>query len=319
MTKRAFIFPGQGSQSVGMAMDLVENFSSAKAVFEEVSDALSLDMTKLCFEGPEDQLNLTENTQPALMTVSVATARVLEKEFDIALKDHATYGAGHSLGEYSALTALGAFTVADCARLLKIRGQAMQQAVPVGQGAMAAILGLDMDVVQTLASEAAEATNTICSSANDNSPGQVVISGSVAAVEKAIALAGDRGAKRSVLLPVSAPFHCALMQPAADRMAEELANTTIQSPALPIVSNVTARPTTSPDDIRKLLVDQVTGMVRWTESVSYMAEQEGIEEFVEIGAGKVLTGLGRRITKEAKGLALNVTADIESFATRLKN
>lgn len=319
MTKRAFIFPGQGSQSVGMGQDLVENFASARGVFEEVSDALSLDMQKLCFEGPEDQLNLTENTQPALMTVSVATARVLEKDFDIALSDYATFGAGHSLGEYSALTALGAFTVADCARLLKIRGQSMQQAVPVGQGAMAAILGLDMDVVQTLASEAAEATNTICSSANDNSPGQVVISGSVAAVEKAITLAGDRGAKRSVLLPVSAPFHCALMQPAADRMAEELANTLITQPALPVISNVTARPVTSPDDIRKLLVEQVTGMVRWNESVAYMAGEEGIEEFVEVGAGKVLTGLGRRITKEAKGLALNTPSDIENFATRLKN
>ncbi len=319
MTKRAFIFPGQGSQSVGMAKDLVENFGSAKDVFEEVSDALSLDMKKLCFEGPEDQLNLTENTQPALMTVSVATARILEREFDITLSEHATFGAGHSLGEYSALTALGAFSVADCARLLKIRGQAMQQAVPVGQGAMAAILGLDMDVVQTLANEAAEATNSICSSANDNSPGQVVISGSAGAIEKAIALATDKGAKRSVLLPVSAPFHCALMQPAADRMAEELANATINAPALPVISNVTARPTTNPDDIRKLLVEQVTGMVRWNESVAYMFNEEGIEEFVELGAGKVLTGLGRRIAKGAKGLALNTTTDIESFATSLKN
>lgn len=314
--KRAFIFPGQGSQSVGMGKDLVDNFEAARLVFEEVSDALSYDLAKLVFEGPESDLNLTEHTQPALMAVSMAAVRVLEKDFALNLAEHGVFGAGHSLGEYSALTALGAFSLSDTARLLQTRGRAMQEAVPVGQGKMAAILGLEMSQVEQIATEAARISNSVCTAANDNSPGQVVISGAASAVEAAVEMASAQGAKRSVLLPVSAPFHCPLMQPAADKMAEALAETQINAPSLPVIANITAKPTQDAEEIRRLLVEQVTGMVRWTETVQYMGEQ-GIEQTVEIGAGKVLTGLGRRINKEIKGISLSSPADLEDFAKSL--
>ena len=314
--KRAFIFPGQGSQSVGMGKDLVDNFEAARLVFEEVSDALSYDLAKLVFEGPESDLNLTEHTQPALMAVSMAAVRVLEIDFALNLAEHGVFGAGHSLGEYSALTALGAFSLSDTARLLQTRGRAMQEAVPVGQGKMAAILGLEMSQVEQIATEAARISNSVCTAANDNSPGQVVISGAASAVEAAVEMASAQGAKRSVLLPVSAPFHCPLMQPAADKMAEALAETQINAPSLPVIANITAKPTQDAEEIRRLLVEQVTGMVRWTETVQYMGEQ-GIEQTVEIGAGKVLTGLGRRINKEIKGISLSSPADLEDFAKSL--
>ncbi len=316
MTKRAFIFPGQGSQSIGMGAALFENFSSASLVLEEVSDALSQDMKDLILNGPESDLNLTENTQPALMAVSMAVVRVLEKDFGINLAEHATYAAGHSLGEYSALTAMGSFSISQCAKLLKLRGSEMQKAVPVGQGKMAAIIGMEMDQVNQIAKEAAEVSNAVCTSANDNSPGQVVISGASAAIEKAVELASAKGAKRALILPVSAPFHCPMMQPAADAMQAALEEADIKDPALPIIANVTAKPTQDADEIRNLLVEQVTGMVRWTESVTYMHEQE-IEQTVELGAGKVLTGLNRRIAKEIKGVQLLEPADIEAFAQSL--
>lgn len=316
MTKRAFIFPGQGSQSVGMGAELFDAFASANLVLEEVSDALSQDIKKLILEGPEGDLNLTENTQPALMAVSMAAVRALETEFDVKLADHATYAAGHSLGEYSALTAMGTFSVSQSAKLLKLRGSEMQKAVPVGQGKMAAIIGMEMEQVNKIAKEAAEVSNAVCTSANDNSPGQVVISGATAAIEKAVELASAQGAKRALILPVSAPFHCPMMQPAADAMQAALAEAEMSAPALPIIANVTAKPTQDVEEIRSLLVEQVTGMVRWTESVSYMAQQN-IEQTVEIGAGKVLTGLNRRIAKEIKGIQLLSPSDLEEFAKSL--
>lgn len=307
---RAFVFPGQGSQAVGMGKDLAEAFAAAREVFEEVDDALSQNLSKIMFEGPDDELVLTENAQPALMAVSLAVARVLESEGNIKLADHCDMVAGHSLGEYSALAAMGAFSVADTARLLKVRGKAMQAAVPVGEGAMAACLGLSLEDAQAVADEAAQ--GEVCTAANDNAPGQVVLSGAKAAIERAIDLAKEKGAKRSVLLPVSAPFHCALMQPAAEAMAEALGNVTINAPAVPVVANVAAEKVSDPEEIRKLLVEQVCGSVRWREGVLYMKEQ-GVEQLVEVGSGKVLSGLARRIDRSLSGVAVNGPADIESF------
>lgn len=312
---KAFVFPGQGSQFVGMGKDLAEAFPVAKAVFQEVDDALSQNLSKMMFDGPDTDLNLTENTQPALMAVSVAVARILqEAKPDLLTSAHCKFVAGHSLGEYSALTAAGSFSLSEAAKLLKIRGQAMQKAVPVGVGAMAAILGLDLPDVSALVQEASGAE--IVSAANDNSYGQVVISGHKAAVEKAIGLATAKGAKRAILLPVSAPFHCALMQPAADRMEEALAAASILAPSVPLVANVIASDVIDPAQIRKLLVEQVTGMVRWRESVLFMKTQ-GVTETIELGAGKVLAGLTKRIDGEMSGKAIGTPKDIEEFASQL--
>ena len=311
---RAFTFPGQGSQAVGMGKELADAFPAAKAVFDEVNDALSQDLTALMWGGPEDELTLTENAQPALMAVSVAVMRTLESEGGWSLADKASFVAGHSLGEYSALAAAGTFSLADTARLLKTRGKAMQAAVPVGEGAMAAMLGLSFEDAQAVAAEAAG--DEICSAANDNADGQVVISGSKAAVERAAVLAKEKGAKRAMLLPVSAPFHCALMQPAADAMAEALASVDMKAPSVPVVANVTASAVSDPDEIRKLLVEQVTGMVRWRESVQYLAAQ-GVTELIETGAGKVLTGLTRRIDKSVGGAAVGTPSDIASILETL--
>lgn len=312
---KAFVFPGQGSQFVGMGKDLADAFPIAKAVFQEVDDALSQNLSKIMFEGPDTELNMTENTQPALMAVSVAVARILQDaKPDLLTPAHCTFVAGHSLGEYSALTAAGSFSLSEAAKLLKIRGQAMQKAVPVGVGAMAAILGLDLPDVSVLVQEASGAE--IVSAANDNSYGQVVISGHKAAVEKAIGLATAKGAKRAILLPVSAPFHCALMQPAADRMEEALAAASILPPSVPLVANVIASDVTDPAQIRKLLVEQVTGMVRWRESVLFMKTQ-GVTETIELGAGKVLAGLTKRIDGEMSGKAIGTPKDIEEFASTL--
>lgn len=306
---RAFVFPGQGSQAVGMGKDLGEAFAAARAVYEEVDEALGQKLSALMFEGPGDDLTLTENAQPALMAVSMAVMRVLEEQgFDLAAG--AKLVAGHSLGEYSALCAAGSLTIADAARLLRIRGRAMQQAVPVGQGAMAALLGLDLDQARAVAEKAAQ--GEVCQAANDNAPGQVVVSGAKAAVERALALAAEAGAKRAVLLPVSAPFHCALMQPAAEAMAEALAGVSFAAPKVPVVANVTARAESDPEVLRRLLVEQVTGAVRWRESVLFMKDQ-GVDQLVECGAGKVLSGLAKRIDKAVSGVALNGPADIEAF------
>ncbi|CAO3400304.1 ACP S-malonyltransferase [Azospirillum sp. 11R-A] len=311
---RAFVFPGQGSQAVGMGRELAEAFEVARHTFEEVDDALNQRLSRLMVEGPEADLTLTENAQPALMAVSVAVMRVLASEGGVDLSKHATFVAGHSLGEYSALCAAGAFSLGDTARLLKLRGQAMQKAVPVGKGAMAALLGADLDQAQSIAADAAQ--GEVCSIANDNSVGQVVISGSADAIDRAIALAAERGLKRSVRLPVSAPFHCSLMQPAADAMAEALANVTISAPVVPVVANVTASAVSDPNAIRRLLVEQVTGMVRWRECVLYMKEQ-GVERLVEVGSGKVLAGLTKRIDKDMAAVSVGTPADVESFLKTL--
>lgn len=308
---RAFVFPGQGSQFIGMGKDLAENFATAKETFQEIDDALSQNLSKIMFEGPEADINLTENTQPALMAVSLAVARILQKEKpDLLTRTQCAYVAGHSLGEYSALTAAGSFNIQDCARLLKLRGQSMQKAVPVGIGAMAAILGLELPDVTAIVKEAAGAE--VVSAANDNSFGQVVVSGHKAAVEKAITLATAKGAKRAVLLPVSAPFHCALMKPAADAMHKALSETAILPPGVPLVANITASEVTDPAQIRQLLVEQVTGMVRWRESVLYMKAQ-GVTQIIEIGAGKVLSGLTKRIDAELTGRSIGTPKDIEEF------
>ncbi|MGY9004964.1 MAG: ACP S-malonyltransferase [Alphaproteobacteria bacterium] len=308
--KQAFIFPGQGSQSVGMGKALSEAFIPAREVFGAVDEALGQNLSQIMFEGPIDSLTLTENAQPALMAVSMAVMAILEKEGGLNLADAAMFVAGHSLGEYSALAAAGAFTIPDAARLLRTRGQAMQAAVPVGKGAMAAILGLDFDAVAALAAEAAE--DGVCTAANDNAPGQVVVSGNEAAVTRALALASDQGARRAIMLPVSAPFHCALMAPAADVMASALKETDLLAPKVPLVANIKASAVDDPDEIRTLLVDQVTGMVRWRESVLWMKEN-GVERLVEMGAGKVLSGLARRIDKELDAVALNTPEEIEAF------
>ena len=307
---RAFVFPGQGSQAVGMGKALAEAFTAARHVFEEVDDALGQKLSALMFDGSESDLVLTANAQPALMAVSMAVMRVLEQDAKIVLASTASHVAGHSLGEYSALAAAGALTLADAARLLRLRGEAMQRAVPVGAGAMAALLGLDLPAAQEVAQEAAQ--GEICDCANDNAPGQVVVSGATAAVERAIVIAKTKGARRAVLLPVSAPFHCAMMQPAADAMADALQRATILPPRVPLVANVTAQALSDPATIRLLLVKQVTGMVRWRESVSWM-KGAGVDTLVECGAGKVLTGLARRIEPDMNAVALNTPADIDAF------
>lgn len=316
---RAFVFPGQGSQAVGMGRGLAAAFASARLVFEEVDDALNQKLSKLMFEGPESELTLTANAQPALMAVSVAVLRVLESEAKLDLGKAARFVAGHSLGEYSALAAARAFSLSDTARLLRRRGDAMQKAVPVGEGAMAALLGLDLEAAQAVAAAATEGPDgktDVCQAANDNAPGQVVVSGAKAAVERAVEIAKTKGAKRAILLPVSAPFHCALMQPAADAMAEALGATTMAPPRVPLIANVTAAPVSDPLTIRDLLVKQVTALVRWRESCLAMKAQ-GVTTLVELGSGKVLTGLARRIDPELSGAALNTAADIEAFASTL--
>jgi [acyl-carrier-protein] S-malonyltransferase len=309
---KAFIFPGQGSQAVGMGKALFDSSAPARAVFAEVDEALSQPLSKLMFEGPEAELTLTANAQPALMAVSLAAIRALEAECGLDLAGDAAFVAGHSLGEYSALASAGALTVSDTARLLRIRGDAMQKAVPVGEGAMAALLGADLDQARAIAQEAATAATGVCQVANDNGGGQVVISGAKTAVEKAIDIAKDKGIKRALLLPVSAPFHCALMQPAAEAMREALADATISAPRVPVVANVTAAPTQDPEAIRRLLVEQVTGAVRWRECVAYMAEQ-GVTKFVECGSGKVLAGLLKRIAPQSAGISVGAPADFEAY------
>jgi [acyl-carrier-protein] S-malonyltransferase len=308
---RAFVFPGQGSQAVGMGRALAEAFPAARHVFEEVDDALKQKLSKLMFEGPETDLTLTENAQPALMAVSQAVLKVLETEGPWTLPHKARFVAGHSLGEYSALAAAGSLSLGEAARLLKLRGQAMQKAVPVGVGAMAALLGLDLAQAQPIAEAAAQETGKVCACANDNAPGQVVVSGHKEAVERAIALAAEQGAKRSVLLPVSAPFHCALMKPAADAMGEALEKTKLSVPSVPLIANVTAQPVSDPETIRRLLVEQVTATVRWRESVETM-KAEGVTRIFELGAGKVLAGLTKRIAREIEASSAGTPEDIEA-------
>jgi [acyl-carrier-protein] S-malonyltransferase len=308
----SFIFPGQGSQAVGMGAALAEAYPAAKAVFAEVDDALGQSLSALMWEGPESDLTLTENAQPALMAVSLAAIRVL-KERGLDLAQIVAFVAGHSLGEYSALAAAGALSIADTAKLLKIRGRAMQQAVPVGAGAMAALLGADLAQALELAKAAAE--GEVCEAANDNAPGQVVISGTKAAIDRAVALAPQYGARRAVLLPVSAPFHCALMQPAADAMREALASVTIRTPVVPLVANVLAAPVSEPDAIRDRLVEQVTGMVRWRESMLYLTSH-GVASVYEVGTGRVLTGIARRFDGlDAK--SIGTPDEIEAAVTAL--
>ena len=316
---RAFIFPGQGSQYVGMGKDLAESFTEAREVFQEVDEALSQNLSKIMFEDPEDQLNLTENTQPALMAHSLAIAKILRKQGGIKFENSCAFMAGHSLGEYSALTTAGALELAITAKLLKVRGKAMQKAVPVGVGAMAAILGLDLPDVQAVVKRATQdgGKEVVCQTANDNSPGQVVVSGHAKAVQLAIDYATEAGAKRAILLPVSAPFHCSLMAPAAQEMAYALADTVIRPPFVPVVSNVTAKAVAEPSDIRRLLVDQITGMVRWRESVMFMKEQ-GVTEMVELGAGKVLAGLVKRIEKDVTCESVGTPEGIEALIAKLK-
>ncbi len=310
MTTRAFVFPGQGSQAVGMGRELFGAFASAREVFEEVDDALGQKLSQLMFEGPESDLTLTENAQPAIMTVSLAVLRVLEKEGGFVLANEARYVAGHSLGEYSALCAAGAITLSDTARLLKLRGRAMQQAVPVGVGAMAALLGLNFEQAREVASEAAQ--GQICTAANDNADGQVVVSGHAEAVERAIVIAGAKGAKRAIKLPVSAPFHCPLMQPAAEAMQTALSTTLITTPSVPLIANVSAAATADVETIRRQLVEQVCGTVRWRESVLAM-KALGVTELVECGAGKVLAGLAKRIDKDLTAQNIGTPAEIEVF------
>lgn len=308
----AFLFPGQGSQAVGMGAALADAFPAAREVFAEVDDALGQALSRLMREGPEDQLTLTENAQPALMAVSMAAMRALKVEFGVDVT-RAAFVAGHSLGEYSALCAVGALSLADAARLLKLRGQAMQRAVPVGRGAMASLIGPKTDLALAEAAAAAGAEVGVCVVANDNNAGNVVISGDKAAVDRAIERAKELGA-RAIPLNVSAPFHCPLMAPAAGEMADALAGATLHAPAVPVVANVTARPEIDPEVLRRLLVDQITGRVRWRESMEWMAGEGGAARFVEIGAGKVLAGMARRIAPDAESLSLNAPEDLEAFA-----
>jgi [acyl-carrier-protein] S-malonyltransferase len=315
-TGQAFVCPGQGSQSVGMGHALYSEFAEAREVFDAVDDALGEKLSALMFNGPEDALTLTRNAQPGLMAVSVAVVRVLEARSGRSLATMADYVAGHSLGEYSALAAAGALDVGAAARLLRLRGEAMQTAVPVGVGAMAAILGLSLAAVQTVAADAARDSGAVCDVANDNAEGQVVVSGARAAVERAVALAKESGAKRSILLPVSAPFHCALMAPAAETMAAALAAAELQAPSVPVIANVAAAPISNPDDIRSSLVAQVTGMVRWRESILWMA-QNGINKVVEVGSGKVLSGMNKRIEKSLGSAALSDPETITAFIAEL--
>ncbi|HET7383964.1 MAG TPA: ACP S-malonyltransferase [Pseudolabrys sp.] len=306
----AFVFPGQGSQTVGMGKALATNFSAARQLFEEVDAALDSKLSTIIFEGPADTLTLTENAQPALMAVSLATLRVLEAEAGLNLARDAQFVAGHSLGEYSALAAAGAFTVADAARLLRTRGQAMQKAVPVGAGAMAALIGLEFDTASAVAAEATQ--GEVCQAANDNGAGQVVVSGCKAAVERAVEIAKTKGAKRAMLLPVSAPFHCALMQPAAEVMADALAKVSVKSPNVPVVANVLAKAIRDPAEIVRALIAQVTGTVRWRESVLFMAGA-GVTNFYEVGAGKVLSGLIKRLVEGATVSAIGSPEDVATF------
>ncbi len=311
----AFVFPGQGSQAVGMGTELAEAFAAAREVFEEVDDALGQKLSRLMRDGPIEELTLTENAQPALMAVSMAVVRTLENELGVSMTK-AGFVAGHSLGEYSALAAASAITLGDTARLLRLRGQAMQRAVPVGEGAMASLIGPNTDVALAEAAAAVGAEIGVCVVANDNNAGNVVISGDKAAVDRAIEAAKALGA-RAIPLNVSAPFHCPLMQPAADEMAEALAQALIVPPRAPLVANVTARPVLDPDTIRRLLVEQITGRVRWRESIEWLAGEGGITRFVEAGAGKVLTGMAKRIAPDADAVALNTPADLEAFAKSL--
>ncbi len=311
---RAVVFPGQASQAVGMGREVAAAFPTAREVFEEIDEALGQNLSKLMFEGPDDELILTANAQPAIMAVSLAVMRVLKVEGGFDLAASAAFVAGHSLGEYSALSAVGSLGLADTARLLKTRGRAMQDAVPVGQGAMAVLMGLDLDVVRAVAAEAA--ADEVCTAANDNAPGQVVVSGNVGAVERAMEIAKAKGAKRAIMLPVSAPFHCALLAPAADVMAEALAEVSMEPLKVPLVANITARPVTDPEEIRHLLVEQVTGMVRWRECVLTM-KGEGVDTVIEVGAGKVLSGLNRRIDGDLGTISVGTPETIEEFLNGL--
>ncbi|KKB81160.1 ACP S-malonyltransferase [Devosia soli] len=312
MTSSAFTFPGQGSQAVGMGKELADAYPEARAVFDEVDDALGQKLSAIMFEGPEDVLRLTENAQPALMASSIAVLRVLESR-GVRLADHARFVAGHSLGEYSALCAAGTFSLSDTARLLRTRGQAMQKAVPVGHGAMAALLGLDLETARAVAGEAAQ--GEVCQVANDNAPGQVVVSGAVSAIERALEIAKGKGAKRALMLPVSAPFHCSLMQPAAEAMAAALAEVEMKAPVVPLVANVLAAPITDPAEIRQRLVEQVTGVVRWTETVTWLAGEGGVTQLVELGTGKVLSGLAKRIAPDVATQSVGTPSDIDAFVT----
>ena len=308
----AYIFPGQGSQTVGMGKALADQFAVAREVFEAVDAALGEKLSRTIFEGPEAELTLTANAQPALMAVSLAALRVLESEAGLDLAKTAKFVAGHSLGEYSALCAARALAIADAARLLRLRGAAMQAAVPVGEGAMAALIGVELEGARAIAKEAADSVGAACQIANDNGGGQVVLSGAKPAVEKAMEISKAHGVKRAVPLPVSAPFHCALMQPAADAMRAALADAAIARPVVPLVANVTAAAVEEPEDIRRLLVEQVTGTVRWRESVLFMA-QAGVTKFVECGAGKVLAGLLKRIDPNVSGISVGQPADVETY------
>lgn len=312
---RAFVFPGQGSQKIGMGKDLAESFPSAKAVFDEVDEALGENFSALVFDGSDDDLKLTQNTQPALMAVSLAAVAALDAEFGITLKDHGSFVAGHSLGEYSALAAVGALSIADTAKLLRLRGKAMQSAVPVGEGAMAAVLGLSMEQVEAVLAQS-EASLGVAEVANDNANGQVVISGSAGAIAAVSDAMKAAGAKRAVPLPVSAPFHCSLMQPAAEAMAQALASATISAPALPVVANVLAASYVDPSQTADLLVRQVTGRVRWRESVEWMAAQ-GVTELVELGAGAVLGGLTKRIVSDVTAQSIGTADGLKAFAESL--
>lgn len=308
------IFPGQGSQSVGMGKDLYDNFTAAKDVFHEVDDAINFNLSKVIFEGPEADLTMTENTQPALMAMSMAVVRVLETQGGVTLSEKYQYAAGHSLGEYSALCAAGVFSLADTAKLLKIRGKSMQAAVPAGQGAMAAILNLSFEQVTEIAQNAAKETGAFCDIANDNSDGQIVISGHKVAIEKACELAKEAGAKRALILPVSAPFHSQLMAPAADAMKEALENVTMNTAKLPIIANVSVAPITDPEAIKTALIEQVTGRVRWRETMGFAADNN-IDTVTEVGAGKVLTGLFKRALKGATLNTINSVSALESYLT----
>jgi len=309
--KKALLFPGQGSQVVGMGKELADNFASARAVFEEVDNALSEDFSDIIFNGPQDLLTLTENAQPAIMATSIAAFRVLQSEFGFDLKKQAAFVAGHSLGEYSALCADGVLGLAETARLLRVRGLSMQRCVHDGNGAMAALIGIDREMAEEIANQAAG--EEVCSVANDNAPGQVVISGTRTAIDRAIIIAKDKGAKRAMLLEVSAPFHCALMAPASGVMASALAAAKFNSPIVPVVTNVTAKAESDPAILRDLLVDQVTEVVRWRESMEYLA-REGVTRVIEVGAGKVLSGLMKRCAPDVQTMNLGTIADLEAFA-----
>jgi [acyl-carrier-protein] S-malonyltransferase len=311
---RAFVFPGQGSQAVGMGSELAGAFVAARDVFQEVDEALRQNLSRLMFQGPEDELTLTENAQPALMAMSLAVMRVLDRDGNLDLQRHVAVVAGHSLGEYSALAAARSVSLGDAARLLKRRGQAMQRAVPVRQGAMAAMLGLELDAARAIAEEARQ--GEVCDVANDNGASQVVLSGHKTAIDRAMAIAEARGAKRSILLPVSAPFHCSLMAPAAREMETALAEVDVKEPYVPLIANVSAAAVTEPDEIKRLLVQQVTGLVRWRESVLAMKER-GVHAVIELGAGRVLIGLARRIDRELATSALATPAEIEAFLKTL--